>query len=138
MIKDYVKHMAYWKYWISINYVLLLISFSFTRLQVTQQQDLRLLIHRAYWMNNMFQVLQKFWGFVTWWFSFPGVFYILSNPTSNAHLRQWRSEMYPQEKRHEYNTLSFLNDRPDCKRFSLSSPHPNLLSAAGLGLGQET
>ena len=46
--------------------------------------------------------------------------------------------MYPQEKRHECNTLSFLNDRPDRKRFSLSSPHPNLLSAAGLGLGQET
>ena len=78
---------------------------------------------------NTCQVLHTFWGFVIrWWFPPQGgVFYIPGNPTSNAHLYQWRTEMYPQEKRHKYNTLSFLNNRSDSKRFSLSSLHPNPL-----------
>lgn len=48
--------------------------------------------------------------------------------------------MYPQEKRHKYNTLSFLNNRFDSKRFSLSSPHPNplLCCRPWAGLGNRT
>ena len=133
MIKrDYVKHMACRKYWISRNYVLLiLISFSFRSLQETQEQDLCLnpSFNPQSLLNEHCQVLQTFWGFVIRWFFSPrvGSFTILSNPTSNAHLYQWKTEMYPQEKRHKLNTLSFLNNRSDSKRFSLSSPHPNPL-----------
>lgn len=96
------------------------------------------LIPKAYWMNKMCQVLQTFGSFAMWWFFLgSAIFHVLSNPTSSAHLRPWRTELYAQETCHEYNTLSFLQDRPYSKRFSLCSPHPNFFFA-GLGLGQET
>ena len=145
MIKRYyVKHMACRKYWISRNCVLLiLISFSFRSLQVTQEQDLCLnlsfnpqsLLNEH--MPSAADVLGLCYSLMIF-FPEGGVFYILSNPTSNAHLYQWRTEMYPQEKRHKYNTLSFLNNRSDSKRFSSAHPIPTLFSAAGLGLGWET